>query len=275
MLIAIILFGIGTAITIQALRGTVSVHPGYYYLDQPPRQLGVWERMVLSVGYFQTANVADEAVSRKPVSWTGRESFGEPELKAVTGATLKYQNLRFLRAYKAFLVNGQMNDADLTGAVLAFSDLRGSDLSSAILVNADLNGARVSSTATPTNLRYANLTGADFKFASLRNANLDHANVTNADFASADLSGANLTGTQATFDQIANAARLDDETSLDKPLNLESCVTANHLLVKLSHPEITLIKEWTVLPPPIESLDYTAVNSAWIKRLASHPPCGT
>jgi uncharacterized protein YjbI with pentapeptide repeats len=185
--LAVILFAVGVGITIEARRGGVLPPPSYSLLGETPVKLSFRQRLLMSVGYFQSADVGGQDVSKKPASWTGRESVGEPELKSVIGPDLTYENLRYLRAYKSFLVNSRLNDADLTGAVLAWSDLRGSDLAGSKLMKVDFNGSKVSSAANPTRLAYANLEGADFSYATLSHANLSHSILTGTKFFKADL----------------------------------------------------------------------------------------
>jgi uncharacterized protein YjbI with pentapeptide repeats len=270
-LIAAMMFCIGTAITIQASRGAIVAPPEYVSLEEPPSKESLWRNLLFSVGYFETAGVSGEDVSKKPASWTGKETSGEPELKAVIGAKLDFQNLRFLRAFKAFLVNSQMSSADLTGAVLAYSDLRGADLTDARLTDADLQRAKLSSSSTPTNLRFAHLERADFTNASLRNANLYHAVLEGAKFDGADLSGANMTAAKPTFEQLSKAAWLDDETRVDDPLSITSCKNLDgSLSVSLHGPDGDSV-DWAV-PPPHED-DSKAARLNWEKRLKSTKKC--
>jgi len=165
-----------------------------------------------------------------------------------------------------------MFSADLTGAVLANSDLRGANLTAARLTDADLYGARVSSTATPTRLRFAHVEGADFSYASLRKASLYHAVLRRAKFDAADLSGADMTGADPTFEQLSKAASLDDETLVDAPLVIASCKNLDgSLIVNLSLLTSQSVHKW-VVPPPRED-DGETVRSGWDKRLRSKPKC--
>ncbi|EAE6961494.1 pentapeptide repeat-containing protein [Listeria monocytogenes] len=75
------------------------------------------------------------------------------------------------------------------------ADLRGADLSGANLRFADLRGADLSG----ANLRFADLRGADLsganlRFADLRGADLNNANLSNADLSNVNLSNANFRG---------------------------------------------------------------------------------
>ena len=73
--------------------------------------------------------------------------------------------------------------ADLSGADLRYANLRRANLSGADLSGADLRYA---------NLSGANLSGADLSDADLRYANLSGADLRRADLSGADLSGADL-----------------------------------------------------------------------------------
>ena len=78
----------------------------------------------------------------------------------------------------AFLLNADLNHADLRDAYLI-----GTDLSLADLSNADLSGA---------SLRYTNLTEAYLRDANLTGASLNFANLSNADLTGANLNQARL-----------------------------------------------------------------------------------
>jgi uncharacterized protein YjbI with pentapeptide repeats len=73
----------------------------------------------------------------------------------------------------------------LVNASLAGANLNNANLTGALLKGADLSGA---------NLQGANLTDADLSGAALAGANLHRANLTDADLSGADVSGANLNG---------------------------------------------------------------------------------
>ena len=110
---------------------------------------------------------------------------------------------------------------DLKGADLSGVDFKWADLGSAELSNMDLSG---------TDLRWADLTAADLTGANLCNANLSWANLMEADLQDADLRGAilnrtNLTGADLTRTNMAgvnlHSAYLDDNTKLDGAIGLE------------------------------------------------------
>ena len=89
-----------------------------------------------------------------------------------------------LKAHKKWL-NGDEDGkrADLRGADLTGADLRWADLRGADLTGADLRWA---------DLRGADLSEADLSEADLRGANLSRADLSEADLSEADLSGADL-----------------------------------------------------------------------------------
>src|SRR3569623_1585082 len=98
------------------------------------------------------------------------------------------------------LSNRNLNDADLTGAILADCRMKGTRLDHATLYCADLQHADM----TDANLERSRMSGviaikADFtdavlKDAKLVRANLKQATLTGANLAGADLSGADLAG---------------------------------------------------------------------------------
>ena len=110
---------------------------------------------------------------------------------------------------------------DLKDADLSGVDFKWADLAHAKLKGADLSG---------TDLRWADLTAADLTGANLCNANLSWASLMEADLQDADLRGAilnrtNLTGADLTRTNMAgvnlHSAYLDDNTKLDGAIGLD------------------------------------------------------
>ena len=85
-----------------------------------------------------------------------------------------------------FEYEGELRNADLSGANLSDAYLRGADLRYANLSDEDLRGADLRG----ADLRYADLRGANLRGADLRYANLRGANLRGANLSDADLSGA-------------------------------------------------------------------------------------
>ncbi len=106
------------------------------------------------------------------------------ENRDLTGAILNRVNLRGASLMLANLTGADLGGAMLRGAILRRANLTSADLRGANLMFASLRGA---------NLRGANLTDASLRFASLRGANLTDADLTGADLTDADLTDANLT----------------------------------------------------------------------------------
>ncbi len=135
------------------------------------------------------ANLVEAEVSTKPANWT----YNKPEdLKAVKGAKLRGRNLRGARGSKAFLVNADLQEAGLHGAVLWRAELQGADLSAAELQGAYLSAANLQG----ANLGWANLQGAQLNGAHLQGAVLSWAELQEAFLYGAELQGANLDGAQ-------------------------------------------------------------------------------
>lgn len=114
---------------------------------------------------------------------------------------------------------------DFSGKDLLSIDVASLDLSGLIAEHATMRNANFEkSVLTAANFRRANLSNANFRQADLRNANFSAADLEGADFAGADLRGANLSGASlfgTTFcdaddKAIANAARLDPQTKIDR-----------------------------------------------------------
>ena len=161
-----------------------------------------------SIGYRPYAELTEAMLSGPPPhgNWT------EDGLPAVPGAKLNEMNLRFARAYKAYLVNGKLWRANLEGAYLSEADMRGGNLREAVLKDAVLDRVLASKTvmvsadATRANFTGADLRGADFSFATLQDARMSNVrlngasmyavNLRNAQMLRSDLSRADMRDTK-------------------------------------------------------------------------------
>jgi len=151
-------------------------------------------------GYSPFADLREADVSTKPPNWTGQK---EEEIALVKGARLTGADLRYARAFDAFLVNADLRDANLEGAELDYADLRAANLFRANLQRANLQGADlrqadlIFASVRAASLNGANLQGADLRqadliFASVRAASLNRASLFGANLVNADLQAANL-----------------------------------------------------------------------------------
>jgi uncharacterized protein YjbI with pentapeptide repeats len=145
-----------------------------------------WGSMVFqAVGYRPYADLTEATLSSPPprgVTWN------DETVEKISGARLNQMNLRFARAYRAFLVNARLWRANLEGAYLSEADLRGANLREALLRSAILDRAQVSRAV----LVSANATGANFVAADLRFADLSYGIFENAVLSNAKVSGASL-----------------------------------------------------------------------------------
>lgn len=161
-----------------------------------------------SIGYRPYAELTEAMLSGPPP----RGNWSDEALPSVPGAKLNEMNLRFARAYKAYLVNAKLWRANLEGAYLSEGDLRGSNLREAVLKDAVLDRVQaskivaVSADATRANFTGADLRGGDFSFATLLDARLPNSrlagatlyavNLRNAQMLRADLSRADMRDTR-------------------------------------------------------------------------------
>ena len=153
-----------------------------------------------SVGYRPYADLTEASLSTplpKGTPWT------DDNLAKISGARLNEMNLRYARAYRAFLVNAKLWRANLEGIYLSEADLRGANLretllrsgvfdrallSHAVLVSANATGANFSS----SDLRNAQLLRTDLSRTDMRDTRLEHAVLSFAGLEQTDLSSARL-----------------------------------------------------------------------------------
>lgn len=148
------------------------------------------------MGYDPYPNVAEAEISRKPLHWTGREQ----EFASVQGARLDNLRLRYVEAFRTFLVNARLRHTDLENANLGEADLRGANLYRATLRSAVLDRAQISRAnlegahLEKTSLVRVDLSGTDLSYARLAGANLMDAKLTGCNLYAARLRGASLLG---------------------------------------------------------------------------------
>lgn len=155
-----------------------------------------WASLVFqSVGYRPYADLTEATLSTPPprgTVWT------EGTAEKISGARLNQVNLRFARAYRAFLVNARLWRANLDGAYLSEADLRGANLREALLRGAILDRAQlthavmVSANASETNFAAADLRFADLSYGIFENAVLSNAKVSGASLYAVNLRNAQL-----------------------------------------------------------------------------------
>jgi uncharacterized protein YjbI with pentapeptide repeats len=153
-----------------------------------------WAANVLqSVGYRPYADLTEASLSVPP-----RGPWTEQALESVNGAHLNEMNLRFARAYRAFLVNAKLWRANLEGAYFSEADLRGANLREVVLRDAILDRALISRAmmvsvdASRANLTATDLRGSDISYGILRDATLSNARLNGASLYAADLQNTRL-----------------------------------------------------------------------------------
>jgi uncharacterized protein YjbI with pentapeptide repeats len=146
-----------------------------------------------SVGYRPYADLTETVFSPPPAkgNWT------EEGLAAVQGAHLNQVDLRFARAYRAFLVNARLWRANLEGAYLSEADLRGANMREVTLRGAILDRAQIGhATLVSVDATNANLAAADLRGADLSYGIFEDAVLSNAKLPGASLYGVNLRNAQ-------------------------------------------------------------------------------
>ncbi|MGB8475080.1 MAG: pentapeptide repeat-containing protein [Candidatus Acidiferrum sp.] len=142
-----------------------------------------------SIGYRPYAELTEAMLSGPPP----HGDWSSEALAAVPGAKLNEMNLRFARAYRAYLVNAKLWRANLNGAYLSESDMRGANLREAVLRDAILESVKASNTImVSADASRANFTGSDLRGADLSFAMLQNAVLSNAKLAGASLYAVNL-----------------------------------------------------------------------------------
>ena len=164
--------------------------------DGSPGDVRRWASLVFqSIGYRPYSDLTEATLSSPPprgAAWT------DETVERISGARLNLMNLRFARAYKAFLINAKLWRANLEGAYLSEADLRGANLREALLRCAVLDRAQighavlVSADATDANFSAADLRDADLSYGTFERAVLSNAKATRASLYAVNLRNAQL-----------------------------------------------------------------------------------
>jgi uncharacterized protein YjbI with pentapeptide repeats len=148
-----------------------------------------------SVGYRPYADLTEASLSTslpKGTPWT------DENVAKISGAHLNEMNLRYARAYHAFLVNAKLWRANLEGIYLSEGDLRGANMRETLLRSGIFDRAQLSHAV----LVSANATGANFAASDLRFADLSYGIFENAVLSNAKVSGASLYAVDLTNAQL-------------------------------------------------------------------------
>ncbi|MGB2644103.1 MAG: pentapeptide repeat-containing protein [Candidatus Acidiferrum sp.] len=190
---ALLIFSLGVN---RGLPSDRNIAPQY-----SPASLLRWAAEAMqSIGYRPYAELTEAMLSGPPP----HGNWSADGLAAVPGAKLNEMNLRFARAYRAYLVNAKLWRADLEGAYLSESDMRGANLREAVLRDAILDRVQaaktvmVSADASRANFTGADLRGADLSFAMLENAVLSNAKLEGASLYAVNLRNGQLLRTDLT-----------------------------------------------------------------------------
>jgi uncharacterized protein YjbI with pentapeptide repeats len=154
--------------------------------DESPADPRRWAAMVFqSVGYRPYAELTEATLS---TPLPRGEAYTDENIENISGARLNQMNLRYARAYRAFLANAKLWRANLEGAYFSEADLRNANLRETLLRNAIFDRALLSHAV----LVSANATGANFAAADLRFSDLSYGIFENAVLSNARVSGASL-----------------------------------------------------------------------------------
>ncbi len=147
-----------------------------------------------AVGYRPYADLPEATLSTPPARGT---IWTDETVEKISGAKLNQANLRFARAYRAFLVNARLWRGNLEGAYLSEADLRGANLREALLRAADLDRVQAQhSVMVSANARDANFSAADLRYSDLSYGIFENALLSNAKISSASLYAVNLRNAQ-------------------------------------------------------------------------------
>jgi uncharacterized protein YjbI with pentapeptide repeats len=170
-------------ISVGVNRGLPSDRTGAAASAADPRR---WAATIFqSVGYRPYADLTEASLSTpllKGTPWT------EENIEKISGARLNEMNLRYARAYRAFLVNAKLWRANLEGIYLSEGDARGANMRETLLRNGIFDRARLDHAV----LVSANATGANFSAADLRFSDLSYGTFENAVLSNARASSASL-----------------------------------------------------------------------------------
>ncbi|HTT33804.1 MAG TPA: pentapeptide repeat-containing protein [Methylomirabilota bacterium] len=155
-------------------------------VEESPADPRRWAAMVFqSVGYRPYAELTEATLSTplpRGEAWT------DENIENISGARLNQMNLRYARAYRAFLANAKLWRANLEGAYFSEADLRNANLRESLLRNGVFDRALLSHAVMVS----ANATGANFSAADLRFSDLSYGTFEDAVLSNARVSGASL-----------------------------------------------------------------------------------
>ena len=175
-------------ISLGVNRGLPSDRTGVAASAADPRR---WAATVFqSVGYRPYADLTEASLSTplpKGTPWT------DENVAKISGARLNEMNLRYARAYRAFLVNAKLWRANLEGGYFSEGDLRGANLRETLLRFGIFDRALLShSVLVSANATGANFAAADLRFSDLSYGTFENAVLSNARASSASLYAINL-----------------------------------------------------------------------------------
>jgi hypothetical protein len=156
-----------------------------------------WTGAILFAGEYADVRTAAEAAARQHANLSGADL----RYADLRSANLSAADLRSANLSGADLRSADLRYANLSGADLRYADLRSANLSAADLSAADLRSANLSA----ADLRSANLSGADLRSADLRSADLSGADLRYADLRSANLSAADLSAADLRYANLRSA----------------------------------------------------------------------
>jgi len=193
-------------ISVGVNRGLPSDRTGVAVSAADPRR---WAATIFqSVGYRPYADLTEASLSTplpKGTPWT------EENIEKISGAHLNEMNVRYARAYKAFLVNAKLWRANLEGIYLSEADLRGANLREGLLKSGIFDRALlshavlVSANATGANFASSDLRFSDLSYGTFENAVLSNARASGASFYAADLRNAQLLRTDLSRSDMRDA----------------------------------------------------------------------
>ncbi|MGH9704193.1 MAG: pentapeptide repeat-containing protein, partial [Candidatus Acidiferrales bacterium] len=131
----------GTGLILMLLTlGTIHgvPHDTNWVSGSKPGGIAAWSANIFWMAGYDPYPVLTEAtVSTRPPNWSWRDE----DLGQISGAWLNQSQLRYLRAYRAFLPKGRLWESDLRGAFLSEADLRQANLRQVNLDSAVLDHA--------------------------------------------------------------------------------------------------------------------------------------
>jgi len=171
------------AISLGVNRGLPSDRNSAQESPADPRR---WAAMVFqSVGYRPYAELTEATLS---TPLPPGEAYTDENIENISGARLNQMNLRYARAYRAFLANAKLWRSNLEGAYFSEADFRGANLRESLLRNGVFDRALLSHAVMVS----ANASGANFAAADLRFSDLSYGIFENAVLSNAHVSGASL-----------------------------------------------------------------------------------